>query len=280
MTEPPRSIYDADEYYGDNVSGSRLSPALDGVLRIFDRARVRAVLKATGLTSGWVLDVGAGDGNFLHFMQRLGFDVSGTTTSTRSASAARALFGLELDVSETLDQQVSRAPFDLITYWHVFEHLEDPPSHTAQWPRLVRQGGFVVIEVPNIRSIGARLCYRSWLGSDDKHHVNHQRPGAIIDTLRRLGLRPVRTEYFSGKFSYVFLWSALLGFLFGSRYDFDGIMSILKRPSRMAFERPIWTINALAAVVYLAPVVVSLILYGLMTGQGEVLRVYAKKQPT
>jgi SAM-dependent methyltransferase len=280
MSEPPRSIYDADEYYGDNVSGSRLSPALDGVLRFFDRARVRAVLKGTGLTGGRVLDVGAGDGKFLHFMQQLGFEVSGTTTSTISANAARALFGLELDVSETLDRQVSRAPFDLITYWHVFEHLEDPAAHTNAWPRLVRPGGFVVIEVPNIRSIGARLCYKSWLGSDDKHHINHQPPGAIVDTLDRLGFRVVRTEHFSGKFSYVFLWSALLGFLFGSRYDFDGIMSILKRPSRMALQRPIWTLNALAAVVYLAPFIVTLILYGLMTGQGEVLRVYAKKQST
>ena len=280
MTEPPRSIYDADEYYGDNVSGSRLSPALDGLLRIFDRARVRAVLKTTRLTSGRVLDVGAGDGKFLHFMQKLGFEVSGTTTSKRSAGAARALFGLELDVSETLDQQVSRAPFDLITYWHVFEHLEDPPAHTNAWPRLLRAGGFIVIEVPNIRSIGARLCYKSWLGSDDPHHINHQRPGVIIDTLRRLGLEPVRMEHFSAKFSYVFLWSALLGFVFGSRYDFDGIMSILKRPSEMAIKRPVWTLNALAGVVYLAPVIVSLILYGLMTGQGEVLRVYAKKQLT
>jgi hypothetical protein len=280
VRKTPPSVYDADEYYAENESGSRLSPAFDGLLRIFDRARVRAVLKNTGLTAGKVLDVGAGDGKFLHFMRRLGFEVHGTTTSKRSASAAQALFGLQLDVSATLNNQLLEAPFDLVTYWHVFEHLEELPTHRTQWPKLVRIGGFLVIEAPNIRSIGARLCYRSWLGSDEKHHINQQAPGAIIATLRALGFEPVRTEYFSGKFSYAYLWSALLGALFGRQYDFAEIMSILKTPSRMLLKRPFWTINAIAAVAYLAPVIVGLMLHGLTTGQGEVLRVYAKKQPT
>lgn len=282
MSKTPPSAYDADDYYADNATGSRLSPALDGLLRILDRGRVRAVLKNTGLSTGTVLDVGAGDGKFLHFMQRLGFEVSGTTTSKRSARAAQTLFGLRLDVSETLDNQLPEAPFDLVTYWHVFEHLhlEELPAHRAQWPKLVRPGGFIIIEAPNIRSIGARLCYRSWLGSDEKHHVNHQPPATIVATLRELGFDPVRAEYFSAKFSYVYLWSALLGRLFGRGYDFDAIMSILKSPSRMLLKRPLWTINAMAAVLYLAPAILGLMLYGLTTGQGEVLRVYAKRQPT
>jgi hypothetical protein len=167
-----------------------------------------------------------------------------------------------------------------MTYWHVFEHLEKLPIHERQWPTLVKPGGFLVIETPNIRSIGARLCYRSWLGSDDKHHVNHQDPATILESLRGVGFEPSRTEYFSTKFSYVYLWSALLGRLFGGAYDFDGIMRILKAPGRMFVRRPLWTINAMAAVIYLAPAILVLMLYGLTSGQGEVLRVYAKRQPT
>jgi SAM-dependent methyltransferase len=275
-----KSVYDTDDYYAANSSGSRLSPAFDGLLRIFDRGRARAVLKTTGLSSGKVLDVGAGDGKFLHFLQRRGFQVRGTTTSQRSATAAQSLFGLRLDVSETLDQQIAHAPFDIMTYWHVFEQLENPSHHTSRWPTLVRPGGFIVIEVPNIHSLGARLCSRSWLGGDSKHHVNQQPPEAILAMLRDLGFDPVRTDYFSSKASYVYLWSGLLGFLFGHAYDFDGIMSILKAPSRTLLRRPLWTLNAFAAVAYLAPAIAGLMLYGLTTGRGEVLRVYAKKQLT
>ena len=278
MNETQPSPYDTNDYYADNPSGSRLSPALDGVLHIFDRQRARAVLRRTGLSAGKVLDVGAGDGKFLHYMQSEGFAVHGTTTSRRSANAARDLFDIRLDVTPELDGQLTHAPFDLVTYWHVFEHLDDPSSHVRVWPALVRPAGFLVIEVPNIRSIGARLCYRSWLGSDVVHHVNHREPAYIRRILDDAGFDPIRTEYFSAKFSFVFLWSALLGRIFGRQYDFDGIMAILKQPSRMLRDRPIWTANALAAVLYLAPLVVVAIARGVASGDGEVFRIYARRR--
>jgi SAM-dependent methyltransferase len=277
---PPPSLYDREDYYADTAAGSRLSPVFDGLLRLFDRWRARAVVRKTGISSGKVLDVGAGDGKFLYFMRELGFEPRGTTTSRRSARAAKELFSLDLDLSERLDGQLSAGPFDLLTYWHVLEHLEDSPSHERLWPVLVKPGGFIVIEVPNIRSLGARLRYTAWLGSDDKHHINHQPPERIIGTLRHLGFDPVRVETFSGKFSYVYLWSALLGALFGRAYDFDGIMSILKSPAAMARRRPLWTINALAAVGYLAPIIAILMLYGVRARDGEVFRVYARRQST
>jgi SAM-dependent methyltransferase len=278
--ETPPSVYDVDDYYADNARGSRLSPLFDGLLRMLDRARARVVLKHTNLSAGKVLDVGAGDGKFLHFLQRLGFEVRGTTTSKRSANAAHVLFGLKLDVSDSLDGQLPYAPFDLVTYWHVFEHLDDPGRHMRQWPALVGPGGFVVIEVPNVHSMGARLCSRAWLGGDAKHHVNHQAPATIVAALRELGFDPIRIGSFAIKYSYVYVWSALLGRLFGRQYDFDGIMSMLKAPSRLVLTRPLWTINAMASVAYLAPAIVALMLYGLATGRGEVLRVYARKRPT
>jgi SAM-dependent methyltransferase len=276
----PPSLYDTDDYYADTARGSRLSPAFDRLLRIFDWARVRAVVKRTGCSSGRVLDVGAGDGKFIHFMQRRGFEIFGTTTSKRSARAALATFGIRLNISETLDAEVPNGPFDLLTYWHVFEHLGDPPAHTRLWPALVRTGGYLIIEVPNIASVGAQLCYKSWLGSDEKHHINPRAPTLINAALRDLGFEPTRVESFSGKFSYVYLWSALLGFLFRPWYDFDGIVRILRTPSRSMMARPLWTLNALASLAYLAPAIVGLILYGLVTDRGEVFRVYAKKLHT
>lgn len=278
MNDNRPSLYGTDDYYADNGSGSRLSPALDGVLRLLERARVRSVLRVTGLSSGNVLDVGAGDGKFLSLMRDLGFTVHGTTTSRRSGNAARSLYHIQLDVTSELDHAPADAPFDLVTYWHVFEHLDDPASHVRRWPALLRTGGFLVIEVPNIDSIGARLCWRSWLGSDDTHHVNHQAPASIRRTLRALHFDVVRSESFSAKFSYVFVWSALLGAIFGRRYDFDRIIAILKRPSHELRVRPWSTLNALAAVAYLAPVIVALIACGLALRRGEVLRVYARQR--
>lgn len=274
------SVYDRDEYYADFARGARLTPILEWVVRLLDWRRARAVVRTTGIRRGRLLDVGAGDGKFMHYMERLGFEVHGTTASTRSAVAARRSFSLTLAVTEALEPALVHGPFDLVTYWHVFEHLERPSDHTACWPRLVRPGGFVVIEVPDMHSIGARLCRRSWLGSDMRYHVNQQDETSIGRELRGAGFDPVRLERFSGKYSFAYLWSALLGRLFGSRYGFDEVLGILKTPGRSLKLRPLRTANALAAVVYLAPVILALMLYGGMTNQGEVLRVYGRRRST
>jgi SAM-dependent methyltransferase len=249
-------------------------------VRLLDRRRARAVVRTTGIRKGGLLDVGAGDGKFMHYMQRLGFEVDGTTASSRSAAAAKRVFGLTVDVTEDLDAALARGPFDLVTYWHVFEHLERPSDHTRCWSRLVRPSGFVVIEVPNARSLGARLCRGSWLGSDARYHVNQQDSAELLRVLHEAGFDPVRTECFSGKYSYAYLWSGLLGRLYRGRYDFDGLLRILQTPGRSLKSRPFWTANALAAVAYLAPAVLVLMLYGRITKQEEVFRVYGRRRST
>ncbi len=276
--EKRHSVYDSDEYYADSTRGARLTPILEWMLRVLDRRRAADVVAKTGIRTGRVLDVGAGDGKFLHFMQRLGFSVGGTTASKRSASAAQTQFGLSLDLTEGLDGQVVKGPFDLVTYWHVYEHLEQPLRHTELWPALVRPGGCIVIEVPNVRSLGARICLRSWLGSDEKHHVNPQTRVSIVETLQSIGFDPIRVDQFSGKYSYAYLWSALLGRLFGREYDFDRVLGILKAPIAALRARPLRTLNALAAALYLAPLVLVLMLYGVVTHQGEVMRIYARRR--
>ena len=100
----------------------------------------------------------------------------------------------------------------------------------------------------------------------------------IETMLSKYGLKTDRVEYFSLKFSYVFLWSALLGACFGRKYHFDSVFSLLKDPVNMLRKKPIFTINGLAAVVYMAPVVLLLIVYGLLSKQGEVLKMYIEPQ--
>ena len=272
-----RSRYDQNNYYGDNVQGSRLAPVLDVILNALEFYKVHALMNVAGIKSGKVLDVGAGTGFFLHQLQKKGCVVFGTTASTNSAKSANQILSLHLEVTDSLDEVSLNAPFDAITYWHVYEHLENPQLHASKWLELVRPGGIVLIEVPNIESVGSKLCYQSWLGSDDRHHINHQAPDQIRETLIKAGFEVIRTEYFSLKFSYVFIWSSLLGFLFGNQYSFDAIMAFLKKPLQSAKERPVVGCNTLASLFYLAPVICILIAYGLLNKRGEIVRLFGKK---
>lgn len=268
------SLYDADDYYAAS-DGARLAPVLEPITAWLDGRRARRLLKQLRPPAARpprVLDVGAGTGGVLAWLRDRGVEVEGTTASRTAAAAAARRHGLALHVTTDLRADPAALPFDAITYWHVFEHLEDPETHVAAWPDMLADDGFLVVEVPNVDSIGARICRRSWLGSDPVHHVNMMRRAEIAALLGRHGLHIEHTEDFSLKFTYVFLWSALLGRLFGRAYDFDTVFDVLKRPLDSLRRRPLRTLNAVAAVGYLAPVIVPLAAWGCLTGRGEVLR--------
>jgi SAM-dependent methyltransferase len=277
MSKPSTTLYDRDDYYLGNKQGSRLFPIFDWLLYLLEWERIFAVLRTLKGTRGSVLDVGAGDGKFLFWLARKGFQVSGTTASQRSAEAAKDFFGIELHVTEGLDEVVPKAPFNLITYWHVFEHLAKPDEHIKQWRSLLADNGILIIEVPNIESLGARLSWNAWLGSDPLHHINHVPPKQIVDLIKKSGLTVESVSHASLKFTHVFLWSAWLGYFFPRTYDFDKIMHLLKKPLESIKHAPVASINAVASLVYLAPLVLVSSILGLVLRRGEVIRVYARK---
>ena len=272
-----QSRYDQNEYYASNLRGSRLAPCLDFILNALESTKCYTLKHTAGLKSGKVLDVGAGSGFFLSKLKKNGYEVFGTTASSVSAASAERLLGLRLAVSETLDESRSLGPFDAITYWHVYEHLKDPQSHSNMWTELLKPDGILLIEVPNIDSIGAKICFKSWLGSDIEHHVNHQEPAQIRQTLTELGFVIEHTEYFSMKFSYVLLWSSLLGAAFGKPYYFDRLMFFLKKPLSAIRSNPLVGLNTFASLFYLMPLICVLIAFGILTKRGEIIRLIARR---
>jgi SAM-dependent methyltransferase len=208
-------------------------------------------------------------------MRRFGFETEGTTASAISQQAAAERFGIRLEHSTEIPERIRGLKFDVITYWHVFEHLEDPAAHVSAWKQILAPGGLIVIEVPNIESLGARMSFDAWLGSDVVHHVNHMKYGEIESLLGKHDLQIVRREEFSLKFTYPFLWSALLGKTFGTRkYGFDTIFGTLKNPLGQMRAAPLVTLNALASAAYLAPAIGVSAVAGMLQHRGEVLKLY------
>jgi 2-polyprenyl-3-methyl-5-hydroxy-6-metoxy-1,4-benzoquinol methylase len=121
---------------------------------------------------GRVLDVGCGKGLLLLRLRDAGWDVHGTELSEISSRYAR---GQGLPVHQVAVEQAGFEPqsFDLVTMFHVLEHLTDP-RHTLEhlWA-LLRPGGFLVVEVPNIGSWYARFFGDHWFHYDVPRHVYH-----------------------------------------------------------------------------------------------------------
>lgn len=286
MTNIPE-LYDSNDYYtGDGVA-SRLAPSLNGLLYFLDWFKAWNFVRVSGLRKKSktsieqplrIIDIGAGDGKFLYFVKKFGFSPQGTTASSISQQAAKTKYEISLHLSKEIPEDFQKEKIDAITYWHVFEHLEEPDSHVKIWSNILADDGVVMIEVPNIDGFGSKICYPTWLGSDDVHHINHMTSNAIEELLGKHGLVVYRRESFSLKFTYVLLWSALLGRFFGEKeYSFDTVFGVLKNPTASFKNNPVMTINSILSIGYLAPLVFLIGALGVLTKRGEITRLYARR---
>ncbi len=137
------STYDCHETCGSSSGGGKAD---------FLLSRIQPHLPANAPHS--VLDYGAGGGGFLIRMRELGWQTKGLEPGTRGLASCRAA---GLDVTDQVDELPS-ATFGLVTFHHVFEHLERPDEVMATVKRVLAPEGRVFIEVPNRRSLRARLA--------------------------------------------------------------------------------------------------------------------------
>lgn len=120
---------------------------------------------------GRLLDVGAGNGAFVAYARRLGWDAEGidpdgAAVATASDHGIPVRLGTLADLGET-----DAETFDAVTLSHVIEHLHDPARDLRGIRRLLAPGGRVWIATPNLASLGHRLFRADWAGLDPPRHL-------------------------------------------------------------------------------------------------------------
>jgi SAM-dependent methyltransferase len=106
--------------------------------------------------------------------------------------AARAAYGVSL-VAVALAE--TSGEYDAVTLWHVLEHLEDADTALAHVRSLLLPGGVLVVGVPNLGSVQARLGRERWFHLDLPRHRTHFTPAGLRLALERHGFAVVREEH-------------------------------------------------------------------------------------
>jgi len=143
------------------------------------------------LTSGGrLLDVGCGNGAFLLRARSAGWTVMGVDTDPE---AVRIAHGHGLDVqlggAEMLDRKAE--PFDGITLSHVIEHVHNPLSLLRACYGLLRPGGWIWLETPNMEAYGHQRYGSCWPGLDPPRHLVVFAPSALPAALHKAGFRDI-----------------------------------------------------------------------------------------
>lgn len=124
---------------------------------------------------GKILDIGAGTGDFLVAAKKAGWDTFGVEPNFRARKLA-AKKGVDLV------EEISSFPdsyFDVITMWHVLEHVPDLDWQLNELNRILKPDGLLVIAVPNFKSYDAQKYKEHWAAYDVPRHLYHFSPEAI-----------------------------------------------------------------------------------------------------
>ena len=130
-----------------------------------------------------LLDVGCGTGEFLGEMKTAGWQVEGLERDERAAKWAREHHQIPVTAGRVEQLADSTQQYDLITMWHVLEHLYHPGQALEILAHRLRHNGCLLIAVPNIAGVDARVYKANWVALDAPRHVNH----FSLETLSRLG---------------------------------------------------------------------------------------------
>ena len=195
------------ETYWWSAASSRPSVAKRTLLRLEGRYRelvttghVRFLQKCArnaGTGSRILLDIGCGNGTFLHLAQRRGFQAHGMDASQQAVEVACRQYRLPVRRGVIGQDLWPGYRFDFVTMFHVLEHVPDPRKALDYAASLLRPGGRLLIQLPNVGSIQARLFRERWYGLDVPRHVINYSPGGLALLLRETGWRICARARFS-----------------------------------------------------------------------------------
>jgi len=127
------------------------------------------LINSSSSSKGNLLDIGAGTGDFLLTAKDNGWSTIGVEPSEK-AKAIAIQKGIEF-VAAT--QELESHSFDVITMWHVLEHVPNLENQIAELKRLVKPNGTIIIAVPNFKSYDAKHYGKFWAAYDVPIHFWH-----------------------------------------------------------------------------------------------------------
>ena len=138
-----------------------------------------------------LLDVGCGNGQFLEDARRCGWIADGCDFDPRAASIARER-GFDVRDGGIETWAEAAGMFDAITLSHVIEHVHDPMATLGQAWHLLRDGGTIYIDTPNIKAAGHRRYGRAWRGLEPPRHLVLFTWSSMTGALRAAGFTAIR----------------------------------------------------------------------------------------
>lgn len=181
VTQPQPSLENLGKYY----ESTNYISHTDGNKSLFEKAyqfvknialkNKLSLINDLSKNKGKILDIGAGVGDFLATAHQNGWETIGVEPNQKARAIAEKKGVTFTEKTEDLPSN----SFDIITMWHVLEHVPDLENQIKELKRLVKPNGNIIIAVPNFKSYDAEYYKEHWAAYDVPIHFWHFSKKAI-----------------------------------------------------------------------------------------------------
>jgi SAM-dependent methyltransferase len=261
------SLYEAGAY---RPGAPRLYRLARPLLSLFDRQRL-ALVRSLTPPPARLLDAGAGRGRFVLAAAAAGYRATGIEPSARGVDAAARL-GADLIQASLQEAQLDAGSLDVVTLWHVLEHLEQPGPALSRIRSWLRPGGGLVVGVPNLASLQAQLGGERWYHLDVPRHRVHFTPQGLRELLAGSGFEVLAIRHALLEHNPFGMWQTWLSRV--TRQP-SYVYNLLKRNAPVRSP----DLALVAAMLPLAPLAALVEAAAAAAGRGGTIAVLARRGP-
>jgi 2-polyprenyl-3-methyl-5-hydroxy-6-metoxy-1,4-benzoquinol methylase len=135
-----------------------------------------------------LLDYGAGNGSFATYMQHRSFEVTAVEPDQE------AIKGLDQKIHNHSSLQDINGPFDVITSFHVVEHVHELDTLFGLLKKNLAPDGVLMLALPNYQSYDAQYYQEYWAGYDVPRHLHHFTRSSLYQQCQKFELKIVDTQ--------------------------------------------------------------------------------------
>jgi len=178
-----RSYYESGDYISHTDSKKTLFDKVYQFVKKITLQQKLSLINTFNHTQKTLLDIGAGTGDFLNFCKKNEWLVSGVEPNEKARAIAKKKDIALFESLETLENK----EFNVITLWHVLEHVEDLELYIKSLEKLLKKRGHLIIAVPNFNSYDASYYKEFWAAYDVPRHLWHFSQTGIEKLFKKFG---------------------------------------------------------------------------------------------
>lgn len=220
LQNPGGVWYERDERY----AGRNIDPTvIPGIQHV-------AAMKIMKNNPGTLLDVGCGNGNFIAYANKFGFDCTGFDFDRDGIESGKKTFGIEKLTVDDLHGFLQKNPnnkYDWVTFFDVFEHIDNHKQFMNDVKTLLKNGGGIAMSIPHRDSA-------LWLIPADlpPRHLTRWSPSPIRNFLEQRGFSDVRIGFIPASLDFIitkFRWK------YGKRFNFGLVGKMKQKQSKETY---------------------------------------------